>query len=70
MTYIINRVPSRVIDFQTPHQKLQTLFDTPRQPNLKPRTFGCTVYVHIPKVLRSKLDPCAQYCVFIGYSNF
>jgi hypothetical protein len=28
------------------------------------------VYVHIPKVLRSKLDPCAQRCVFVGYSDF
>ena len=68
--YIINRVPSRVINFQTPHQKLQSFFDTPHHPNLEPRTFGCTVYVHIPKVLRNKLDPCAQHCVFIGYSDF
>lgn len=32
--------------------------------------FGCTVYVHVPKVLRSKLDPCAKRCVFVGYSEF
>ena len=68
--YIMNRVPSRVIEFQTPYQKLQTFFDTPHQPNLEPRTFGCIVYVHIPKVLHSKLDPCAQRCVFVGYSDF
>ena len=70
VVYIINRVPSRVIEFQTPYQKLQTFFETPHQPNLEPRIFGCTVYVHIPKVLRSKLDPCAQRCVFMGYFNF
>jgi len=64
--YIMNRVPSRVLEFQTPYQKLQTFFDTPHQPNLEPRIFGCTVYVHIPKVLRNKLDPCAQRCVFVG----
>jgi len=63
-------VPSQVIEFQTPYQKLQTFFETPHQPNLEPRIFGCTVYVHIPKVLRSKLDPCAQRCVFVGYSDF
>jgi hypothetical protein len=70
VVYIINRVPSQVIEFQTPYQKLQTLFETPHQPNLEPRIFGCTVYVHIPKFLRSKLDPCAQRCVFVGYSDF
>ena len=31
--------------------------------------FGCTAYVHIPKVLRTKLDPCATRCVFVGYSD-
>jgi len=70
VVYIINRVPFRVINFQTPHQKLQSFFDTPHHPNLEPRTFGYTVYIHIPKVLPNKLDPCAQCCVFIGYSNF
>jgi len=70
VVYIMNRVPSRVLEFQTPYQKLQTFFDTPHQPNLEPRIFGCTVFVHIPKVLRIKLDPCAQRCVFVGYSDF
>ena len=28
------------------------------------------MYVHILKVLRSKLDPYAQHCVFVSYSNF
>jgi transposase InsO family protein len=28
VVYIINRVPFRVINFQTPHQKLQSFFDT------------------------------------------
>ena len=30
--------------------------------------FGCLAYVHIPDELRSKLDPKAKKCVFIGYS--
>ena len=63
-------MPSQVIEFQTPYQKLQTFFETPHQPNLEPRIFGCTVYVHTPKVLHSKLDPYAQWCVFVGYSDF
>jgi len=67
--YLINRTPSRVIDFQTPQQRMQSLLSTPHLPNLEPRVFGCTAYVHIPKVLRTKLDPCATRCVFVGYSE-
>ncbi|KAH9696165.1 retrovirus-related pol polyprotein from transposon RE1 [Citrus sinensis] len=67
--YIINRTPSRVLDFQTPQQKMQSLLSIPHLPNLEPRIFGCIVYAHIPKSLRTKLDPCAKRCVFIGYSD-
>ena len=70
VAYLINRTPSQVIDFQTPQQKLQSLLSIPHLPNLEPRVFGCTVYVHIPKILRNKLDPCAKRCVFVGYSEF
>ena len=68
--YLINRTPSRVIDFQTPQPKLQSLLSIPHLPNLEPRVFGCTVYVHILKILRNKLDPCAKRCVFVGYYEF
>ena len=68
--YLINRTPSQVIDFQTPQHKLQSLLSIPHIPNLEPRVFGCIVYVHIPKILRNKLDPCAKRCVFVGYSEF
>jgi hypothetical protein len=27
------------------------------------------VFVHIPKILWNKLDPCAKRCVFVGYSD-
>jgi IS30 family transposase len=64
--YLLNRTPSRVIDFQTPLQRLQSLLSIPHLPNLEPIIFGCTAYVHIPKVLRTKLDPCAKWCVFVG----
>ena len=30
--------------------------------------FGCISYVHVPDELRTKLDPKAKKCVFIGYS--
>ncbi len=30
--------------------------------------FGCIAYVHVPDEKRSKLDPKAEKCIFIGYS--
>ena len=32
------------------------------------KVFGCIAYVHIPYELRTKLDPKAKKCIFIGYS--
>ncbi len=31
--------------------------------------FGCIAYVHVPDEKRSKLDPKAEKCIFIGYSS-
>jgi len=31
--------------------------------------FGCIAYVHVPNEKRSKLDPKAEKCTFIGYSS-
>ena len=30
------------------------------------KVFGCIAYVHIPDELRTKLDPKAEKCIFIG----
>jgi hypothetical protein len=35
---------------------------------LPPRIFGCVVFVHLHKNQRSKLDPCAIRCLFLGYA--
>jgi hypothetical protein len=29
--------------------------------------FGCITYVHVPNDEKSKLDPKAEKCIFIGY---
>lgn len=34
------------------------------------RVFGAICYVHIPKTIRSKLDPKAKKCIFVGYDPY
>ena len=33
------------------------------------KVFGCLAYVHVPAEIRSKLDPKAEKCVLVGYSE-
>ena len=64
-THLINRLPSRVLDFKSPLEVLQE-----RQPDLTYlKVFGCTCYVHLPTTLRDKLNPRAVKCIFLGYSQ-
>jgi GAG-pre-integrase domain/Integrase core domain len=67
--YLINRMPSVVLNFQTPLQVLSSYFQIPSILNLPPKIFGCVAYVHIQKHQRSKLAPCAEKCVFVGYGQ-
>ncbi|RVW27298.1 Retrovirus-related Pol polyprotein from transposon RE1 [Vitis vinifera] len=54
--YLINRVPSSSINFQTPLQALTNAVVAPTVPNLPPRVFGCVAFVHLPKHQRTKFD--------------
>lgn len=69
-TYLINRMPSRVINFLTPRQKLLELFPTTHLISELPlKTFGCVAYVLIPSHQRGKLDRRSHRCIFLGYSG-
>jgi len=62
--YIMNRTPTTIVHGMTPKEKYSG-----RKPNLSHlKVFGCIAYVHVPDELRTKLDPKAEKCVFIGYS--
>ncbi|XP_021762259.1 uncharacterized protein LOC110727034 [Chenopodium quinoa] len=62
--HIINRMPLSVLHNLSPCQKL---FGTiPDISHL--RAFGCLCFVTTSKVGRTKFDPRADPCVFIGYS--
>jgi transposase InsO family protein len=64
--YVLNRLPSKITDFNTPLKTLATFVTIPSVLSLPPKTFGCVAYVHVPKNQRSKLDPCAIRCVSLG----
>ncbi|RVW93252.1 Retrovirus-related Pol polyprotein from transposon TNT 1-94 [Vitis vinifera] len=66
--YLINRVPSSSINFQTPLKALTNVVVAPTVPNLPSRVFGCVAFVHLHKHQRTKLTSHALQCVFVGYA--
>ena len=68
-TYLINRMPSRVLSYATPLDTFLKFFPTSRlNSNLPLRLIGCTAFVYVNPHQRTKLDPRATKCVFLGYS--
>ena len=66
---LINRMPTRVLRYITPLEGLRKIFPECKiNYDLPLKVFGCTVYVHLPSRLQSKLDPRAEKCVFVGYA--
>ncbi|KAM0001536.1 putative RNA-directed DNA polymerase [Helianthus debilis subsp. tardiflorus] len=65
--YLLNRLPTNALKFKTPLDCLSKFAKIPHPLTLEPRIFGCTAFVHIPKINRNKLGPCAEKCVFVGY---
>ena len=69
-TYLINRMPSRVLHFKSPYDTLLHTFPTTRVLTTLPlEVFGCSAFVHIHAQHRSKLDPKALKCIFVGHSS-
>ena len=64
--FLINQMPSSVLDWDTP---FQTLF--PHKPlfPIEPRVFGSTCYVWDVSPHVSKLDPKSLKCIFLSYSR-
>lgn len=68
-TYVINRVPSKVLNNRSPFQCLIDFYlDLKLHSPLPLKVFGCVCFVHILKIHWDKLDPRSKRCVFIGYS--
>ena len=65
-TYLINRIPSPIINNKTPYQ---ILFNTaPLLDHLK--IFGCQCFVSPPKSHLHKFDSRALECVFLNYALY
>ena len=64
--FLIDRIPSSVLNWATP---FQTLIPHKSLLSIEPRVFVCTCFVwHVcPDV--SKLDPKSLNCIFLGYSR-
>jgi Integrase core domain/GAG-pre-integrase domain len=63
-TYLINRMPSQVLDWKSPIEMLKG-----KNEDVIPlKTFGCVCFVQDNRPNVGKLDPKAVKCVFVGYS--
>ena len=67
--YLMNRMPSKVLNFKTPLQVLSQHVTLPSLLLIQPRVFGCVAFVHLHKNQRTKLEPCAVRCIFLGYGT-
>ena len=68
-TYLINRLPSQILNYSSPIETLSRFFPKFEDFNhLSLRIIGCVVFVHIHARQRTKLDPRAPKCIFVGYS--
>ena len=65
--YLLNRMPSKVLNFKTPLQVISTHFSLPTVLMLPHRIFGWVAFVHFHKNQRTKLDPYTVCCLFLGY---
>jgi hypothetical protein len=66
----MNRMSTIANNFQTPLQAITSHVRIPSVLNLPHRIFSCSVYVHIQKQNRNKLESRAEKCVFLGCGQF
>ncbi|PKU81649.1 Retrovirus-related Pol polyprotein from transposon TNT 1-94 [Dendrobium catenatum] len=63
--YLINRLPSKPLSYQTPYHRLYG--KDPSYTHL--RVFGCLCFPWLKPYTMNKLSPRSQECIFLGYSS-
>ena len=62
MVYVQNRCPRRVLGMSTPEEAF-----TGKKLDVSHFTiFGSSIYVHVTKNTRKKLDPTEKFWIFVG----
>ena len=64
--FLINRMPSSVLNWNTP---FQTLFPHKSLFPIEPQVFGCTCFIRDVHLDVSKFHPRSLKCIFLGYSR-
>jgi hypothetical protein len=65
MVYVQNRCPHRVLGMSTPGK-----YFTGKKPDVSHfKIFGSSVYVHVTKDSRKKLELTAEVGIFLGYTE-
>ena len=68
VAYLINRMFSHVLSFQTLCKVfLKSYPKTELISTIPPKVFRCSTFVHIPQQHQSKLDPKVTKCTLLGY---
>ena len=63
-SYLINRMPTKVLQYKTPLAILNACFPTANLGSSLPiKVFGCTAFVHVSQLGQSKVDPRANKCI-------
>jgi hypothetical protein len=63
--YVQNHCPHRVLGMSTPEEAF-----TGKKPDVSHfKIFGSSVYVHVTKDARKKLEPTAEVGIFVGYTE-
>jgi hypothetical protein len=63
--YVQNHCPHRVLGMSTPEE----YFIGKKQDISHLKNFGSSVYVHVTKDSRKKLEPTAEVGIFVGYTE-
>jgi hypothetical protein len=70
VVYVRNLIGVRAGETETPNQKWHPNKDAKMKEKVAHlRTWGCDAWVHVPQADRSKLEPKAVICIFLGYEE-